>query len=74
MKTLFLIIAWCLLLVLCWPLAVAALVLWPILWVLSLPFRILSIVVDALLAFIKALLLLPARLLRGGGASMGRGP
>ena len=73
MKVLFLIVAWCLLLVLCWPLALAAVVLWPIIWLLSLPFRILSIVVDALFALIKALLLLPARILRGGHTSIGRG-
>jgi hypothetical protein len=71
MKTLFLIVAWCLLLVLCWPLAVVAIVLWPFLWLLSIPFRILGVVVEALLAFIKALLLLPARIL-GGRPSVGR--
>jgi hypothetical protein len=73
MKTLFLIVAWCLLYVLCWPLALAALVLWPLLWLLSLPFRLLSVVVDGVFAFLRALLLLPARVLRGRGASLGRG-
>jgi len=65
MKTLLLIVAWCLLFVLCWPLALAAIVLLPFLWLLSLPFRIVAVVVDALLAFLKAVLFLPARILRG---------
>jgi hypothetical protein len=73
MKMLFLIVAWCLLYVLCWPLALAALVLWPVLWLLSLPFRFLSMVVDAVFALVKAVLLLPARVLRGRGATIGRG-
>lgn len=63
MKTLFLLIAWCLLLVMCWPLAILALVLWPILWLLSLPFRLVSITFDAIFALIKSILMLPARLL-----------
>ena len=73
MKLLLLTVVWCLLWVLCWPLALAALVLWPILWLLALPFRILSVLVRAILAFLKALLLLPARMLRGG-TSTGRSP
>jgi hypothetical protein len=72
MKTLLLIVAWCLLLALCWPLALAVLVLWPLFWLLSIPFRILGVVVDAGLALLKAVLLLPARILRGG-APTGRG-
>lgn len=63
MKTLLLIVAWMLLLVLCWPLAIAALVLWPIVWLLLLPFRALGIVVDGVFALLRALLLLPARVL-----------
>jgi hypothetical protein len=66
MKTLLLIVAWCLLFVLCWPLALAAIVLLPFLWLLSLPFRIIGVVVEALIALLKAVLLLPARILRGG--------
>jgi hypothetical protein len=66
MKTLLLIVAWCWLFVLCWPLALAVIVLLPLVWLLSLPFRIVGVVVEALIAFLKALLLLPARLLRGG--------
>lgn len=63
MKTLGIALAWCLLLVLCWPLALVLLVLWPLLWLLSLPFRLVSIAVDAALALVKAVLMLPARLL-----------
>jgi hypothetical protein len=66
MKTLLLIVAWCLLFVLCWPLALAAIILLPLLWLLSLPFRIVGVVVEALFAFLKAVLFLPARILRGG--------
>lgn len=56
-------IAWCVLLVLCWPVAIAALVLWPIVWVVLLPFRLVGITFDALFALLKALLFLPARVL-----------
>jgi len=56
---------WCLLLVLCWPLALLALVLYPIVWVLLLPFRLFGIVVSGVFEFLKALILLPARILRG---------
>lgn len=63
MKTLIALCAWCLLLVLCWPLALLALVLWPIAWLLSLPFRLVGITFSALFAFLHALLMLPARLL-----------
>ncbi len=54
---------WAVLMVLCWPLALVLLVAWPILWVLSLPFRALAIVVDAVFALLKAVLFLPSRLL-----------
>jgi hypothetical protein len=54
---------WCLVLVLCWPVAILALVLYPVLWLLLLPFRLLAAAVRALLALIGAVLLLPARLL-----------
>jgi hypothetical protein len=63
MKTLFLIVAWMLLLVLCWPLAIVALVLWPVVWLLLLPFRAVGLVFDGVFALLRALLLLPARLL-----------
>lgn len=56
---------WLILLVVCWPLALLALVLYPIVWVLMLPFRLLGITVSALFQFLKALLMLPGRVLRG---------
>ena len=54
------------LLVLCWPLALMALLLFPLIWLLLLPFRLLGFAVGGVLAFIKALFLLPARVLAGG--------
>ncbi|HWX35618.1 MAG TPA: hypothetical protein VNZ53_50380 [Steroidobacteraceae bacterium] len=71
MKTLLVIVGWCLLLVLCWPLAFLALVLWPLVWLLSLPFRLVGITFEALFALLRAILFLPARLFgyRGGSAS-----
>lgn len=56
---------WLLLFVVCWPLALLALVLYPLIWLLLLPFRILGIAVDGVLGFLKAVLFLPARLLGG---------
>jgi len=56
-------IAWVLLLVVCWPLALLVIVLLPVIWLICLPFRIAGICVEALLALIKALLFLPARIL-----------
>jgi hypothetical protein len=56
---------WCLLLVFCWPLALLALVLYPLVWLVLLPFRIVGIAVDGVLELLKASILLPARLLRG---------
>jgi hypothetical protein len=56
---------WCLLLVLCWPLALLALLLYPIVWLLLLPFRILGIAVDGALALLRAVVMLPARVLGG---------
>jgi len=56
---------WLLLLVFCWPLALLALVLYPFFWLLLLPFRLLGIAVDGVFEFLRALLLLPARLLGG---------
>ncbi|HEV2622337.1 MAG TPA: hypothetical protein VGU65_09665 [Frateuria sp.] len=56
---------WLLLLVFCWPLALLALVLYPIVWLASLPFRLVGITLHAVFAFLAALLLLPARVLRG---------
>lgn len=65
MKVLVLFVAWCLLLALSWPLALLALVLAPLVWVLSLPFRLVGIAVAAVFALVRALLYLPARLLGG---------
>jgi len=56
---------WCILLVLCWPLAIAALVLYPFVWLLLLPFRIVGIAVNGVLDLLKAIFYLPARVLRG---------
>lgn len=56
---------WLLLLVICWPLALLALVLFPVVWLLSIPFRIIGITFDALFASLKAILFLPARVLGG---------
>lgn len=56
-------IVWLVLLVVCWPLALLALVLWPAVWLLSLPFRLIGITFEAILALLKALLMLPARIL-----------
>src|SRR3989304_2222441 len=58
-------VLWLILLVLCWPLALIALVLYPIVWLLLLPFRLLGIAVDGVLQLMRAVILLPARLLRG---------
>ena len=59
-------LGWLLLLVLCWPLALLALLLWPIVWLISLPFRLIGITFDAVFAFLRAVLFLPARVLGGG--------
>ncbi len=56
---------WLLLFVICWPLALLALVLYPIVWLLMLPFRLIGITVDALFQLIKSIILLPARMLGG---------
>jgi len=56
-------IGWCILFVLCWPLAILALVLYPIVWLISLPLRLIGITVGGVFALLKAILFLPARLL-----------
>ena len=66
MKLIIFFISWCILFVLSWPLALAALVLLPVLWLVSLPFRLLWIVVAAAFGLVRAILFLPARLLGGG--------
>ena len=55
---------WCILLVLCWPLALLALVMYPFVWILLIPFRIAGIAVDGVLGVIRGIVMLPARLLR----------
>ena len=56
---------WCILFILCWPLALLAIVLFPIVWLITLPFRIFGIAVHGVFALLAALFLLPARVLRG---------
>jgi hypothetical protein len=56
---------WCILFILCWPIALLALVLYPIVWLLTLPFRILGIAVHGVLGLVSAMFMLPIRLLRG---------
>jgi hypothetical protein len=56
-------IAWLLLLVFCWPLALLALLLYPIVWLLLLPFRLLGVAVEGVFAFLKGIIMLPARIL-----------
>jgi hypothetical protein len=58
---------WVLLFVICWPLAIVALVLWPIVWLIALPFRLLGIAVEGVFGLLRAVIMLPARVLGGGG-------
>lgn len=67
MKTLLLFVVWCILFVLCWPIALLALVLFPFVWLLSLPLRLVGITVGAVFALLKAVLFLPARMLGDRG-------
>ncbi len=71
MKALILFVGWCILVVLCWPLAILALILFPVVWLLSIPLRLVGITVEAVFSLIKGLLFLPGRVLgwgRSGGA------
>jgi len=65
MQFILLFVAWCLLAVLSWPVALLALLLAPLVWLLTLPFRLLGLVVGAVFALLRAILFLPARLLGG---------
>lgn len=56
---------WCILLFFCWPLALLALVLYPIMWVLTLPFRLVGLAVGGVFELLRALIYLPARILQG---------
>ena len=58
-------IVWCILFVICWPLAIFALVLYPLVWLALLPFLLLGIAVKGALALVKAMIMLPARMLSG---------
>lgn len=60
MKTLLL---WCVLLVLCWPVAILALILWPLVWLLSIPFRLVGLSFEAIFALLRSILFLPARVM-----------
>jgi uncharacterized Tic20 family protein len=71
MKALILFIGWCILFVLCWPLALLALILFPLVWLISLPLRLIGITLEAVFALLRAVLFLPARLL-GSRKSKGR--
>ena len=62
-------ILWLLLFVFCWPIALLALILYPIFWLLLLPFRLVGIAVEGVFEFLRALLLLPARVLGGRSAA-----
>ncbi len=56
---------WCVLFVVCWPLALLALLLYPLVWLLLLPFRLIGIAVDGVFELLRAIVMLPARMLRG---------
>ena len=56
---------WCVLFVLCWPLALLVLVAYPLIWIILIPFRIVGIAVDGVLGLLRGLVMLPARLLSG---------
>lgn len=56
-------ILWCLLFIVCWPLAILALIAYPIVWLFLLPFRLVGVIVTGVFRFLQALILLPARLL-----------
>lgn len=58
---------WLILLIICWPLAILGLLLYPIVWLLLLPFRLLGMTVNAVFELLRALITLPARILRGPG-------
>jgi hypothetical protein len=59
---------WCVMLILCWPLAFLALVVYPLVWILLIPFRLVGIAVDGVLGLLRGIFMLPARLLSGSRA------
>ena len=60
---------WLLLLAVCWPLAILAIVLWPVVWLLTLPFRLVGLAVEGVFALLRAIVMLPARILGGRTAA-----
>jgi hypothetical protein len=62
-------LVWCVLLVLCWPVALLAVVLYPVVWILLIPFRIVGIAVGGVLGIVRSIVMLPARVLRGPRAA-----
>jgi len=67
-QLMFTFLLWCILLIVCWPLALLALFLYPLVWILLLPFRIVGIAVDGVLELLRALITLPVRVLGGSKA------
>jgi len=59
------VLLWCILLVICWPLALLAVVIYPVVWILLIPFRLVGIAVDGVLALLRGIVMLPARLVSG---------
>ena len=59
---------WCILFILCWPIAILALVLYPLVWLITLPFRIVGITLHGVFGLLTAMVMLPVRLLRGPNA------
>lgn len=66
MRAMMTFLLWCLLLVLCWPVAVLAIVLFPLVWLIALPFRVAGLALSGLFAFLGTIFMLPARMLGGG--------
>jgi hypothetical protein len=62
-------LAWCIVLVLCWPVALLAVVVYPVVWILLIPFRIVGMAVDGVLGVVRGIVMLPARVLRGPRAA-----
>ncbi|MGH9142119.1 MAG: hypothetical protein ACRD3J_14175 [Thermoanaerobaculia bacterium] len=58
-------LVWCVLLIVCWPLALLALIAYPFVWILLIPFRLVGIAVDGALGIVRGVVTLPARLIRG---------
>jgi hypothetical protein len=62
-------LVWCIVLVLCWPVALLAVVVYPVVWILLIPFRIVGMAVDGVLGVVRGIVMLPARVLRGPRAA-----